>query len=95
MSALEGTEVCPPCFLFHPPHLTMVSPCQLVASGQTHIIFSGRREGLAIYFARLVQPIWLARVTAGGYVHSCNPTETVLEPDFVLKPQGQASIQYS
>ncbi|TFY65154.1 hypothetical protein EVJ58_g2157 [Rhodofomes roseus] len=29
-------------------------------------IFSGRREGLAMYFARLVRPFWKARLTAPG-----------------------------
>lgn len=28
--------------------------------------FSGRREGLALYFARLVRPLWLAKVTKPG-----------------------------
>ena len=30
---------------------------------QGSVLFSGRREGLALYFARLVRPIWRAKVT--------------------------------
>jgi nuclear pore complex protein Nup155 len=31
-------------------------------------IFSGRREGLALYFARLVRPFWRANLTRAGYI---------------------------
>lgn len=31
--------------------------------GQGNILFSGRREGLALYFARLVRPLWRSKVT--------------------------------
>ena len=31
--------------------------------GQGNVIFSGRREGLAIYIARLLRPIWRSKVT--------------------------------
>ncbi|EJD04002.1 nucleoporin [Fomitiporia mediterranea MF3/22] len=34
--------------------------------GQGNVIFSGRREGLALYFARLVRPLWRARITKTG-----------------------------
>ncbi|KAL4242212.1 non-repetitive/WGA-negative nucleoporin family protein [Abortiporus biennis] len=30
------------------------------------VTFSGRREGLALYFARLVRPIWKAKITKAG-----------------------------
>lgn len=30
--------------------------------------FSGRREGFALYFARLVRPLWKAKLTKPGYV---------------------------
>jgi hypothetical protein len=30
--------------------------------------FSGRREGFALYFARLVRPFWKAKLTRPGYV---------------------------
>lgn len=33
---------------------------------QSSIHFSGRREGLSLYFARLVRPIWRAKVTKTG-----------------------------
>ncbi|KZT72803.1 nucleoporin [Daedalea quercina L-15889] len=36
------------------------------AEGSGTAIFSGRREGLAIYFARLVRPFWKAKLTALG-----------------------------
>ena len=37
--------------------------------GDSHgnVIFSGRREGLAMYFARLVRPLWRTKVTKTGY----------------------------
>lgn len=34
--------------------------------GHGHVVFSGRREGLAMYMARLVRPIWLTKVTKSG-----------------------------
>jgi nuclear pore complex protein Nup155 len=35
-------------------------------SGQssTQIFYSGRREGLAIYFARLLRPVWREKLTS-------------------------------
>ncbi|KAL5535480.1 hypothetical protein ACEPAF_3574 [Sanghuangporus sanghuang] len=36
------------------------------ADAHGNIIFSGRREGLALYFARLVRPLWRARVAKAG-----------------------------
>lgn len=33
---------------------------------QGNVIFSGRREGFALYFARLVRPIWSAKITKTG-----------------------------
>lgn len=46
----------------------------LISLGDTSgsAIFSGRREGFAIYFARLVRPIWKAKVTKSGFVHFIN-----------------------
>ena len=40
--------------------------------GDAHgnVIFSGRREGLALYFARLVRPLWRARIAIAGCVRS-------------------------
>jgi nuclear pore complex protein Nup155 len=35
----------------------------------TGTLFSGRREGLALYFARLVRPFWKARLTEPEYVN--------------------------
>ena len=35
----------------------------LVAGTSGNAIFSGRREGLALYFARLVRPLWRAKLT--------------------------------
>ncbi|THH08723.1 hypothetical protein EW145_g2498 [Phellinidium pouzarii] len=34
--------------------------------GQGNVIFSGRREGFALYFARLVRPLWRAKITNTG-----------------------------
>ncbi|KAG6853585.1 hypothetical protein C0991_003109 [Blastosporella zonata] len=31
-------------------------------------VFSGRREGLALYFARLIRPLWKAKLTEPGFV---------------------------
>lgn len=33
------------------------------SDNQGNVLFSGRREGLALYFARLVRPLWRAKVT--------------------------------
>ncbi|KAL0951292.1 hypothetical protein HGRIS_008003 [Hohenbuehelia grisea] len=38
------------------------------SNAQGTAIFSGRREGLALYFARLVRPIWNSKVTKTGPV---------------------------
>ena len=34
--------------------------------GQGNVLFSGRRDGLAIYLARLLRPIWRSKVTKPG-----------------------------
>lgn len=34
--------------------------------GSGTAVFSGRREGFALYFARLIRPIWKARLTQPG-----------------------------
>jgi nuclear pore complex protein Nup155 len=31
---------------------------------QGHVLFSGRREGLALYMARLLRPLWNERITS-------------------------------
>ena len=36
------------------------------ASADSKVIFSGRHEGLAFYFSRLVRPVWKANVTKPG-----------------------------
>lgn len=36
---------------------------QQATASDSKIIFSGRHEGLAFYFARLIRPIWKLRVT--------------------------------
>ncbi|GAA6024169.1 hypothetical protein JCM10207_005590 [Rhodosporidiobolus poonsookiae] len=36
------------------------------APSDSKIIFSGRHEGLAFYFARLIRPIWKAKITLAG-----------------------------
>ncbi len=43
-------------------------------------IFSGRREGFALYFARLVRPIWKAKLTAvlPSGQRTLNVSETIL-----------------
>lgn len=41
---------------------------RLIGGGTGTATFSGRREGLALYFARLVRPIWKARITKSGWV---------------------------
>ncbi|KAH8120271.1 nucleoporin [Phellopilus nigrolimitatus] len=47
--------------------------------GQGNVIFSGRREGLALYFARLVRPLWKAKITKTGPAgQSSNFDDTVL-----------------
>jgi hypothetical protein len=37
-------------------------------SGSGSVIFSGRREGLALYFSRLVRPLWKSQLTKPGCV---------------------------
>jgi nuclear pore complex protein Nup155 len=39
-----------------------------LGDGSGTAIFSGRREGFALYFARLVKPIWKSKLTKPGYV---------------------------
>lgn len=39
----------------------------LAADSQGTAIFSGRREGLALYLARLVRPLWKSKLTTAGY----------------------------
>ena len=41
-----------------------------VGDGSGTATFSGRREGLALYFARLVRPFWKVLITKAGYVFS-------------------------
>ena len=36
----------------------------VLAENKGSAIFSGRREGFALYFARLVRPIWKLKVTS-------------------------------
>lgn len=43
---------------------------------QGQVVFSGRREGLALYMARLLRPIWNEKVTGTKYVHK--PTHDYL-----------------
>ncbi len=38
-----------------------IFPRQIESQGSA--IFSGRREGFALYFARLVRPIWKSKLT--------------------------------
>lgn len=46
-----------------PMPVTEVASNILVGEGSGTAIFSGRREGLALYFARLVRPFWNAKLT--------------------------------
>jgi nuclear pore complex protein Nup155 len=45
----------------------------LTGDGAGTTSFSGRRQGLAYYFARLVRPIWKTKITKLGWVstHAC------------------------
>jgi nuclear pore complex protein Nup155 len=43
----------------------MSTYCQ-IGDAQGTTIFSGRREGFALYFARLVWPLWKAKLTKPG-----------------------------
>jgi nuclear pore complex protein Nup155 len=45
--------------------LTNVSDCGQ-ADSQGTAIFSGRREGFSLYFARLVRPLWRTKLTKPG-----------------------------
>lgn len=38
--------------------------------------FSGRREGLALYMARLLRPLWKTKLTKPGYVNLILPNST-------------------
>lgn len=38
----------------------------LIAENKGTAMYSGRREGLALYFSRLVRPIWKAKITKVG-----------------------------
>lgn len=49
-----------------PPHLLAI-----IADTQGSAIFSGRREGFALYFARLIRPMWKAKLTKLGYGDFC------------------------
>ncbi|EMD42139.1 hypothetical protein CERSUDRAFT_90739 [Gelatoporia subvermispora B] len=50
------------------------------SEGSGTAIFSGRREGLALYLARLVRPLWKAKLTKAGPtgVHETNVHEDTL-----------------
>jgi hypothetical protein len=37
--------------------------CLGIGDPQGSVLFSGKREGFALYFARLVRPIWGSKVT--------------------------------
>ena len=37
--------------------------CSEIGDPQGSVLFSGKREGFALYFARLVRPIWGSKVT--------------------------------
>lgn len=41
-----------------------------LGEGSGTATFSGRREGLALYFARLVRSIWKAKIVKTGYMVS-------------------------
>ncbi|KAJ3475958.1 hypothetical protein NLI96_g11485 [Meripilus lineatus] len=43
--------------------------------------FSGRREGLALYFARLVRPIWKAKITKSGWVRHIRLPSVCIDVD--------------
>lgn len=42
-----------------------------VGDGTGTALFSGRQEGFALYFARLVRPVWKSKLTKLGYSVSC------------------------
>lgn len=48
------------------PSIELGPPNVLPGEGSGTAIFSGRREGLAMYFARLVRPFWKAKLTKPG-----------------------------
>ena len=41
----------------------------VLAENKGSAIFSGRREGFALYFARLVRPVWKLKVTSTRQVY--------------------------
>jgi nuclear pore complex protein Nup155 len=40
----------------------------VAGAGSGSAIYSGRREGFALYFARLVRPLWKSKLTKAGFV---------------------------
>ena len=49
---------------------TLLGPLiKVLAENKGSAIFSGRREGFALYFARLVRPIWKLKVTSTRQVY--------------------------
>ena len=57
---------CKSCFAFNLPSLLIT----VLAENKGSAIFSGRREGFALYFARLVRPIWKLKITSTRQVYS-------------------------
>lgn len=60
---------------------------QAVPQGQTSdskIIFSGRHEGLAFYFARIIRPIWKMKITRPAPSPTNPGRQTSFLPDTVL-----------
>lgn len=54
------------------------------SSSENKIIFSGRHEGLAFYFARVVRPIWKMKITRSAPSPADPNRQTSLLPDSVL-----------
>lgn len=50
------------------------SAWQPQATDNKNIIFSGRKEGFSIYFARLVRPIWKTKIITPGGINAFLPT---------------------
>ena len=56
---------CKSCFVFNLLGVLII----VVAENKGSAIFSGRREGFALYFARLVRPIWKLKITSTRQVY--------------------------
>jgi nuclear pore complex protein Nup155 len=65
--------------------------CVVAGSGSGSAIFSGRREGFALYFARLVRPLWKSPLTKPA----CAQYVKVVLPTLTLSAISSAGLQQS